>query len=227
MLLVSSCSCLCPIHWSQMLSREWRCSWSRTDRWCSNYIWVINNFIVCFILAGTFVFYEWKYYIIKHCEMFILPCHNGCWRFGDTRNQGPVSIYDKTFFRKISWSLEAARLGSLSLTGASTALLPGCLSNFRAIGQFWAQIWWLRDFTRSYDKPSYRILKQGPSHQQPWYFGIFLTEYSSLSTGRFQYLNFWLSVCTQMRFPFWCTSRYAHPLHCTSTICLPFQNCVE
>ena len=30
-----------------MLSREWRCSWSSTDRRCSNYIWVINNFIAC------------------------------------------------------------------------------------------------------------------------------------------------------------------------------------
>ena len=32
------------IHWSQVLSREWRCRWSSTDRRCSNYIWVINNF---------------------------------------------------------------------------------------------------------------------------------------------------------------------------------------
>ena len=45
MLLVSSCSCLCPIHSNQVLSREWRYSWSSADRWCSNYIWVINNFI--------------------------------------------------------------------------------------------------------------------------------------------------------------------------------------
>ena len=43
--LILSCSCLCPIHWTQVLSREWRCSWSSTDRRCSNYIWVINNFI--------------------------------------------------------------------------------------------------------------------------------------------------------------------------------------
>ena len=28
-----------------MLSWEWRCSWSSADRLCSNYIWVINNFI--------------------------------------------------------------------------------------------------------------------------------------------------------------------------------------
>ena len=43
MILVSSCICLCPIYWSQVLSREWRCSWSSADRRCSNYIWVINN----------------------------------------------------------------------------------------------------------------------------------------------------------------------------------------
>ena len=28
-----------------MLSWKWRCSWSSADRRCSNYIWVINNFI--------------------------------------------------------------------------------------------------------------------------------------------------------------------------------------
>ena len=45
MILVSSCCCLCSIHWGQLLSREWRCSWSSTDRRCSNYIWMIINFI--------------------------------------------------------------------------------------------------------------------------------------------------------------------------------------
>ena len=38
-------SCLCPIHWSQVLSREWLCSWISADRRCSNSVWVINNFI--------------------------------------------------------------------------------------------------------------------------------------------------------------------------------------
>ena len=33
------------VDWSQVLSWEWRCSWSSADRQCSNYIWVINNFI--------------------------------------------------------------------------------------------------------------------------------------------------------------------------------------
>ena len=32
MSLISSCSCLCPIHWSQMLGQEWRCTWSSADR---------------------------------------------------------------------------------------------------------------------------------------------------------------------------------------------------
>ena len=42
---VSSCSHLCPIHWSQLLSWKWSCSWSSANRRCSNYIWMINNFI--------------------------------------------------------------------------------------------------------------------------------------------------------------------------------------
>ena len=37
--------CLCPIHWSQVLSRERRCSLSSVDRRCSNYIWVTSKFI--------------------------------------------------------------------------------------------------------------------------------------------------------------------------------------
>ena len=44
MFFVSSCSCLCQIHWSQVLSWEWRCSWSSADRRCSNYTWLINNY---------------------------------------------------------------------------------------------------------------------------------------------------------------------------------------
>ena len=44
MIIVSSCGCLCPIHWSRVLSREWRCIWSSADRRCSIYIWVISKF---------------------------------------------------------------------------------------------------------------------------------------------------------------------------------------
>ena len=31
-------SCLYAIYCSQVLSQNWRCSWSSTDRWCFNYI---------------------------------------------------------------------------------------------------------------------------------------------------------------------------------------------
>ena len=60
MFLISSCSCIYPISWSQVLSLEWRCSWSSTDRWCSNFIRVINNFIADYDAAyirGLTVFY--------------------------------------------------------------------------------------------------------------------------------------------------------------------------
>ena len=52
---------------------------------------------------------------------------------------GLYSLSSKTSYRKISWSLEAARFGfkhfqSLwNLTGPSAAVLPRCLSHFRAI----------------------------------------------------------------------------------------------
>ena len=51
-----------------------------------------------------------------------------------------------------------------NLTGTSPAMLPMCLSDFKAMRSFKLPISRLRDFTRSYDKTSYRILKQGPGH---------------------------------------------------------------
>ena len=53
MFLVSYCSCPCPNHWSHVLSRECRCRWNSADRRCSNYIWVINNGIVCWLILGV------------------------------------------------------------------------------------------------------------------------------------------------------------------------------
>ena len=47
MFLVSSCSCLRPVHWSHVLSQEWRCIWSYAYMGCTNYIWVINKVIAC------------------------------------------------------------------------------------------------------------------------------------------------------------------------------------
>ena len=39
MLLVSACSCLGAIYWSQVLGGEWRCSWSSAYRRCSTSEW--------------------------------------------------------------------------------------------------------------------------------------------------------------------------------------------
>ena len=81
---------------------------------------------------------------------------------------GLYSLSGKTSYRKISWSLDAARFGfklfqSLwNLTGTSAALRPRCLSNFRAIRPLQHPISWLRDFTRFGGKTSYRLVNRGP-----------------------------------------------------------------
>ena len=50
------CSCVCPIHWSHVSSREWRCSWSSANRRCSNSIWVSNKFIAyCMYQAAPYI----------------------------------------------------------------------------------------------------------------------------------------------------------------------------
>ena len=82
--------------------------------------------------------------------------------------QGLYSLSGKTSYRKISWSLEAARFGlklfqSLcNLAGTSAALLPRCLSNFRAIRPLQHPISRLRDFTGFGGKTSYRLVNRGP-----------------------------------------------------------------
>ena len=83
-------------------------------------------------------------------------------------HQGLYSLSGKTSYRKISRSLEAAIFGlylfqSLwNLAGTSAALLPRCLSNFRAIRPLQHPISRLRDFTRFGGKTSYRLVNRGP-----------------------------------------------------------------
>ena len=68
MFLICSCSCLCPIYWSHVLSWEWRCSWCSADRRCSNYIWVINNLIAH---KGVTYIRDLKVLAVVHFELFI------------------------------------------------------------------------------------------------------------------------------------------------------------
>ena len=81
---------------------------------------------------------------------------------------GLHSLNGKTYYHKISWSLEAARLGvkmnvsSWNLIGFSVAALPRCPSNFRAIKKVYIQISRLPDFTISYAKTSVRLVNISP-----------------------------------------------------------------
>ena len=73
MFLVPSCSCLCPIYWSHVLSREWRCSWGSADRRCSNYIWVIDN-----LIANLGASYIRELTVYSLCTLQILYCASTC-----------------------------------------------------------------------------------------------------------------------------------------------------
>ena len=87
---------------------------------------------------------------------------------------GLYSLSGKTSYRKISWSLEAARFGFKlfqllwNLTSPSAAALPRYLSNFRAIRPLQHPISRLRDFTRFGGKTSYRLVNRGPAEVMAW-----------------------------------------------------------
>ena len=71
----SSCSYLCPIHWNQVLSREWRCSWSSADRQC---ICVITNFETKITIKSGKSFEmilhtKQKYVSFSYVKTYLLP----------------------------------------------------------------------------------------------------------------------------------------------------------
>ena len=78
MFLVSSCSCLCAIHWSHVLSRQWRCSWSSADIRCFNYIWVTNNFVHDDVIKWKHFPRYWPFVREIHRSPVNFP-HKGQW----------------------------------------------------------------------------------------------------------------------------------------------------
>ena len=80
MILVSSGICLCPICWSQVLSREWRCSRSSAGRRCSDYIWMINNLIAnygaSYIRDLTVVYFDYGALYIYPMQLRIFNATN-------------------------------------------------------------------------------------------------------------------------------------------------------
>ena len=109
MFLVSSCSCLCPIQWSQVLSRDWRCSWSNADRRYSNYISVINILLPTNARLKLELWRQfWKYNLPTHlriklmstsCEIALrwIKCH-----------RRPLVI--SRWFRSLAWCRQAPLL---------------------------------------------------------------------------------------------------------------------
>ena len=101
MFLASSCSCFRSIHWSHVLSWEWRCSWSSADRRCSNYIWVINNFIAyegaTYIRGFTvvdWVFHSWPELCMHNkTPRWSLRYHLSLWSMAFTTQPGITSTW--------------------------------------------------------------------------------------------------------------------------------------
>ena len=110
---------------------------------------------------------------LAHVWLLLLSSHNNTITITlETQNKQKLGLYSlsgKTSYRKIPWSLEAAGFGSKlfqslwNLAGTSAALLPRCLSNFRAIRPLQHTISWLRDFTRFGGKTSNRLVNRGPA----------------------------------------------------------------
>ena len=96
--------------------------------------------------------------------LLLLSWFDLCW----VATQGLYSLSGRTSYRKISWNLEAVRLGVImivllcNLTGISAAKLPMCLSNFRAIEKVEARTSSLRDFARICSTTSARLVNRCP-----------------------------------------------------------------
>ena len=82
--------------------------------------------------------------------------------------QGLYSLSGRTSYRKISWSLEAARFGFIifqsfwNLTSTSAVLLPMCPLNFKSIRSLYHPNLWLRNSQRFGGKTSYRLVNRSP-----------------------------------------------------------------
>ena len=89
---------------STTLSRSWRCSWSSADRRCSNYIWVIDNFIayqgasyirdltvICFV-GVKLPAINWYIYIYSSWML--------CWHCDNHSSANDLTLMETT---KIGW----------------------------------------------------------------------------------------------------------------------------
>ena len=111
MFLVLSCSGLCAIYWSQLLSGESRGSWSSANRRCTNYIWVINNFIA--------------YKGVTYIKYLMVGCHDVV-----TLSNSLTWCYPGTMITKFNWCHVTLQLINIFFN----SLAPGRFEwNFRYI----------------------------------------------------------------------------------------------
>ena len=89
--------CLCRIPWSQMLSQEWRCSWSSANRRCSNYIWVIDNFIAYW---GTFCIGGFTVYAVLVVTTLVQLTQQNQSELLNNRNAVSEWVSVSSFFRQ-------------------------------------------------------------------------------------------------------------------------------
>ena len=131
----------------------------------SAFIYMVHGLTLIPVWINDNSYYDYK--VNPSISIYRLGCCP-CPIVWSSQHQGLYSLSGKTSYRKISWSLEAARFGfklfqSLwNLAGTSAALLPRCLSNFRAIQTLQHPISRLRDFTRFGGKTSCRLVNRGP-----------------------------------------------------------------
>ena len=130
MILVSSCRCVCPIHWSQVLIRDWRCSWSSANRRCSKYIWVIANFISYWgasYIRGLTVFY---YLVANSLGLLVAAqCLYSCWRYLTVGRRSWTGAAVWTWSIEILWKLSTLFHMAASHRFSSTTILMHTSSN--------------------------------------------------------------------------------------------------
>ena len=154
-----SCSCLCPIHWSQVLSWERRCSWSSADRRCSNYIWVINNFIAFWgvpYITGFTVF--WVILCVVQCCLSLLSVirsnkraneplniktsHIGWWNSNTGKKKKVINIFNE--ISVVALMIQGSR-ASAGIT--LTQIMACCLIIIKSLPELLQTYQWNRNIS--------------------------------------------------------------------------------
>ena len=82
MFLVSSCIYLNPIHWNQVLNREWSCSWSGTDR---------PGTVTCEVIMTDMCKIDWNQIVMKRESWGVFLGSTVYVLFEKALNSGPVA----------------------------------------------------------------------------------------------------------------------------------------